>query len=192
MIVLYSAFTLHRNYVFSDGIRLWSDVIRKAPGSDRAHCVLATNYLNYYEAKNLPTMDYLDISENEFLEAIKINNWNNTAHCNLSKVYYLKGEYDNCIYEAQVTNNHEESVYAYHNLGLAYKAQGKITDALEAFNRGYELDNRLTFIVKALGNTYYDTNDLENASKYYKEYLELTNDKEIKQRLEEINTKLGK
>ena len=119
MIISYSCVTLYRNYIFSDSIRLWTDVVKKAPGSDRAHSVLATNYLNAYE-DNKDNKEYLELAEKEFLIAINLNNRNSTAHCNLAKVYLLKDEYEKCIEEGKKANQISRSKYAYNNIGNAY------------------------------------------------------------------------
>jgi len=124
MIAMYSGVTLHRNYIFSDGIRLWTDVTKKAPNSDRAHCVLATNYLDAYDLNDNKPAEYLAAAEKEFLKAIELNYNNDTAHCNLAKVYNLKGEYEKAIKEARICNSISKSKYAYYNMGTAYKSLG--------------------------------------------------------------------
>jgi tetratricopeptide (TPR) repeat protein len=195
MVILYSGITLQRNYIFSDGIRLWSDVAKKAPGSDRAHSVLATNYLDNYEMNDSKNVLMLDFAEMEFKKAIDIYYYNSTAHCNLAKVYLLKGEYEKCIDESNKTNRIEKSEYAYHNLGMAYKNLGKTDESIKAFLEGYKLDNKSTFILKALGNTYYEIKDYKNAAFYYEEFLKnniYSDNKEIRIKLDEIkNTKHG-
>jgi len=189
MIIGYSCVTLYRNYIFSDSIRLWTDVVKKAPNSDRAHSVLATNYLDAYE-ENKEKKEYLELAEKEFLKAISLNHRNSTAHCNLAKVYLLKGQYEKCIEEANIANQISKSKYAYNNLGNAYLKLGKTEEALKAFLKGYELDPRSTFILKSLGDTYYLMNDLKNASFYYEEYLKYcgncSESEEVRQILDKI------
>ena len=70
----YVGLTLHRNYVYGDEVRLWSDVVRRAPGSDRAHSVLATNYLNKYDEKknNQEVLDLAVDLRNTWQQAAKI------------------------------------------------------------------------------------------------------------------------
>lgn len=189
LIPLYSGFTLYRNYIFSDGIRLWSDVVKKAPGSDRAHSILATNYLDSYESSDNKKPELLDKALEEFTVAIELNYYNNTAHCNMAKVYYLKKEYEKCIDEAKKALNMSDSTYAYHNLGLGYMGMGKTEEAIKAFLSGYRLDNKSTFILKSLGNAYSEIGDDENAIRYYEEFLEhniYSDSDEIKRRLEDI------
>jgi len=203
MIVCYSGVTIYRNYIFSDITRLWSDVIKKAPKNDRAYSILATEYLNLFEeyleekSKNPGYADqeresYLDYAEKGFLKAIELNDSNSTAHCNLSKVYLLKGEYEKSISEAQESNRISRSKYAYNNLGNAYLKLGKTEEAINAFLKGYELDNRCTFILKALGNVYYDINNYEKAEYYYSEFLKYNKyapeNEEVEARLEIIKS----
>ena len=189
MICIYSALTLQRNYIFSDDIRLWTDVVKKAPASDRAHSVLGTKYLDRYEADKEKNKEYLALAETELKKAIELNYSNSTARTNLSKVYLLKGEYEKCIEEAKKANRISKSKYAYHNLGLAYKSLGKLDDAIDAFIEGYKLDNKCSFILRDLGYAYYEKKDYENAKFYFEEYLKLYSyDKEnIEEKLKEIS-----
>ena len=194
LIPAYTGLTIYRNYIYSDSIRLWSDVVSKSPKSDRAHNSLATGYLNGYneEKKN---MEYLDLAEIEFKKAIELNGRNSTAYTNLSKVYLLKEDYQKCITEAKHAISLTNSEYAQFNLGSAYKKLGKIEEALEAFHKGYEYNDKSGFILKALGDTYYETADYENAKKYYDEYLVINKrykNTETKERLEEIQKILSK
>lgn len=195
MIISYSGVTLYRNYIFSDSIRLWTDVVKKAPSSDRAHSVLATNYLNAYEDNKDKDeyKNYLDLAESEFLEAIRLNSRNSTAHTNLAKVYLLKGEYEKCIEFGKKANQISRSKYAYNNIGNAYLKLGKTNEAINAFLKGYEIDPKFTFILKSLGDTYYSINDFTNAGFYYEEYLKYCSNcsesEEVKERLEEIKNK---
>ncbi len=189
-----SALTLHRNYIFGSGIRLWTDVVRKAPGSDRAHCVLATNYMNAYKEKDPDTFQYLDIAEKEFKKAIELYYRNDTAHCNLSKVYLLKKDYQKCIDEANITNGIRKSEYAYFNLGSAYEKLIEPDKALDAYLKGYRVNDKATFLLKALGNLYSEKKDYKNAKFYYERFLEYNdyNDsKDIKKKLEDIDKKLN-
>jgi len=185
---IYTGLTIYRNYIYSDSIRLWSDVVKKSPKSDRAHNSLATGYLNCYDEEKKNT-EYLDLAEIEFKKAIELNSRNATAYTNLSKVYLLREEYEKCITEARHALNLTKSEYAQFNLGSAYKKLGKTEEALEAFLKGYEYNNKMGFILKALGDTYYETGDYNNAKRYYEEYLEVNRrykNTEVKERLEEL------
>jgi tetratricopeptide (TPR) repeat protein len=194
LIVMYSGVTLHRNYIFSDGIRLWTDVTRKAPNSDRAHCVLATNYLDSYELSDNKPAEYLEAAEREFKKAIELNSRNDTAHCNLAKVYNLKGEYEKAIEEAKSCNRIRKSKYAYYNLGTAYKNLGRTEDAIDAYLEGYKIDNKATFILEALGDIYSDIGDYDNARFYYEEIIKnntYSKNTRIKEKLEKIKDLSG-
>lgn len=188
--VAYSAVTLQRNYIFSDSIRLWADVVKKAPNSDRGHCVLATGYLNFYDDSKEKKPELLDKAEKEFKKAIELNYYNSTAHCNLSKVYYYKKNYDKAIYEAEVTNGMKKSQYAYFNIGLSYECLGQTEKAIQAYTSGYGVDNKCTFVIKALGNIYYKNKDYDHARYYFKEFLkynQYSDSAEIKKKLDEIS-----
>ncbi len=171
LIPIYTGLTLYRNYIYSDSIRLWSDTVRKAPMSDRAHNSLATAYLNDYDEKKKNT-ENLEIAEKEFKKALEINESNSVAHSNLSKVYLLKSMYPECISEAKLALRLSKSEYAHYNLGSAYAKTGRINEALASFLEGYEYNHRSSFILEAIGDTYYELGDFENARKYYMKYVE--------------------
>lgn len=188
LIPAYTCLTIYRNYIYSDSIRLWSDVVSKAPKSDRAHSSLATGYLNSYDEEKRNT-EYLDLAELEYKKALTLNNRNSTAYTNLAKVYLLKEEYQKCITAAKKALNITKSEYAQFNLGSAYKKLGKIDEALKSFIKGYEYNSKSSFILKALGETYYEIGDYRNAQKYYEEYLEINkrfDSTEVENKLDEI------
>jgi tetratricopeptide (TPR) repeat protein len=184
-----SSVTVYRNYLFADGIRLWKDVVKKAPNSDRARCILATNLMTEYENTNKPEL--LKESEVEFKKAIELYPSNDTAHCNLSRLYYLKGEYKKSVEEAKITNSITTSVYAYSNMGSAYEKLGEDIDAKYAYLDGYKADPKFTPILRKLGDLYYRLEDFDNAKKMYTELLENSTSEEAiaKIRLEKMNSK---
>lgn len=183
IIAAYLGTTLWRNYIFSDSIRLWSDVVSKAPKSDRAHSILGTNYLDAYELGDTKNQKYLDRAEEEMKKAIELNYYNDTSHCNLSRVYLLKKQYDKAILEGRVALGMEKSVYVYHNIGIAYYEQGKYTEALRSLQDGYALNKEKGFILKGLGNVYFALKDYENAVTYYEKYLKKYTNKDISDKL---------
>ncbi len=170
IIITNSALTLRRNYVYSDTVRLWADVVKNAPRSDRGHSSLGASYLDYYDPDKEDTKIYLKKAEEELKIAISQYPNNDTAHCNLSKTYYLEGEYDLAIKEAEETNKISPSVYAFHNMGVAYQKKGDLKNALWAFQCGYNRDKKCGFIMDDLGSYYYEQKDYVNAKKYYEEY----------------------
>ncbi len=190
LIPVYTGLTLYRNYIYSDSIRLWSNTVKKASNSDRAHNSLATAYLNDYDESKGNT-ENLEIAEKEFKAALEIDESNGTAHCNLSKVYLLKGMYPECISEAKRALDLSRTEYACYNLGSAYAKCGRIDEALSSFLKGYGYNHRSSFILKALGDTYYESGDFENAGKYYREYVEnnkMYENTRVNERLNEIDS----
>ena len=187
LIIMYSCATLYRNYLFNDLSRLWSDVVQKAPLSDRAHCVLATSYLNKYEANNVVNAEYLNMSEMEFVKSLKLNYLNDISHCNLSKVYLLKKEYQKCINEAYRVHN---SKYAYYNTGGAYEGLENNDMAIQSYLSGLKIDKQCVFILKALGSLYEKMRDYQNCKYYYNEFLKYNtypDSKTIKTKLIEVD-----
>lgn len=189
-IIIYSGLTLRRNYIYSDSIRLWSDTVKKAPNSDRAHSVLASSYMDAYENNKEENKEYLELAEEEFMKALELNDRNSTAHTNLSKLYLLKKDYEKCIEQARKALRISSSEYAYHNMGMAYKEQGNLQEALDAFLEGYKINPHKTFILKSIGNTYFELEDYVNSKRYYEEFLKInrySDSKEIRKKVEEID-----
>jgi protein O-mannosyl-transferase len=189
MIISYSILTLKRNYIYSDNIRLWTDVIKKAPNSDRGHATLGTQYLDKVGDPNKNKYE-LDMAEKEFNTAIRLNKFNSTAHCNLSRVYFLEKQYNECISEAYVALNLDnDSVYAYNNIGNAYEGLGNDNKAIEAFLKGYNKDKKFLTILENLGDVYTKINDFKNAKFYYEEYMKNSKSSVIKKKLDKIKNK---
>lgn len=191
---VYTGLTIKRNYVYSNSIRLWSDVVEKAPGSDRGHSVLATSYLNAYDDKKKNT-EYLDLAEKEFKKSIDIYYYSSTAHTNLAKVYLLRGDYQKCIDEAQKSMNITKSEYADYNIGSAYDKMGNTTKSLDAYLDGYKINNHSTFILKALGDSYNKLGDYKNSIFYYEEYIKNnrgTDNKSVKNKIDEMKKEMKK
>ncbi|MCR4434363.1 MAG: hypothetical protein QHH06_01460 [Clostridiales bacterium] len=194
MILQNSIITLQRNFIFSDGIRLWSDVVSKAPNSDRAHSILGGNYLDSYENNPSANKGHLALAEAELKKAIQLNGSNDTALCNLAKVYLLKNEYAQCIDEAKKANRIQPSIYAYNNMGMAYRKMGRTDDAIQAFLSGLNIDKKSTFLLENLGDVYFDIKDFENARYYYNEYLKNTRypSENVKEKLSKIESQVSK
>ncbi len=187
MTVFYSSLTLKRNYIYGSSVRLWSDSVKMAPNNDRAHSCLASGYMDIYESNKSKYPEYIDLAEQEFKKAISLNYRNSTAHCNLSRLYLLSGQYEKCIEEAKITLRMSKSKYAYHNLGSAYLNMKKYKEAEQAFLDGYDVDNRCAFILKDLGNFYYDRGDYDKSIKYYQEFLKNNSGSENKAIKKKIN-----
>lgn len=187
LIIMFSTLTLCRNYVFSDNIRLWTDVTLKAPKSDRGFCVLGTNYLDAYNKKDPVKKYYLIKAEYALNKSLQLSPNNDTARCNLSKVYLLEKNYEKCIAEANKVSN---SKFAYFNAGSAYEGLEETTKALESYKQGLNIDKKCTFILKAMGDLYYELKDYKNAKTSYEDFVKyniFSDNKDIKKKLLEIN-----
>ena len=73
-----------------------------------------------------------------------------------------------------VTNNPSARGGAYVNLGNAYREQGRIEDAIEAYGQSLENDKPdVILTLYNLGIAYGDSDDLETAESYYRQALDL-------------------
>lgn len=116
------AITMDRNIIWRDGYSLWTDTLRKMPGSSRAHNNLG---LIYYE------IEWFTAALQEFKVAIKLKPTNSTAHNNLGIIYLIQGQYDPAIQEFETAIKHKRSYpEAHHNLGSTYVSLGRLEEAI--------------------------------------------------------------
>jgi len=131
VLILYSMLTIPRNFVWKNGIKLWTDTIERTPASSRAHGNLGRHY------------EQLGMTEEaigEYKKAIELNSNDYKSHYNLGIIYYRRGKADAAIraYERAIKNN-PRYVDAYFNLGNILKDQQRLVEASRAFERVVEL-----------------------------------------------------
>lgn len=116
------AITMDRNIIWRDGYSLWTDTLRKIPGSSRAHNNLG---LIYYE------IEWFTAALQEFKVAIKLKPTNSTAHNNLGIIYLIQEQYALAIQEFETAIKHNRSYpEAHHNLGSTYVFLGRLDKAI--------------------------------------------------------------
>ncbi len=186
MIPYYTVMTLKRNYVYSDEVRLWSDVVEKAPYSDRGYSSLAAAYMDLYEIGGCEDEELFKKAEESFKLAIKVAPYNETAHSNYAKLLYLGGRYEECIKEANIAISIDPSKYSYYHLGNGYRALGNYEKALEAYRKGYNLDKECSFIILALADLYYETDQYYQAYTFYSMYDRLFDSKYARNRMKKL------
>ena len=120
----YSISSVERTRVWRDDLALWSDTVRKSPGSRYAHYNLALAYQD---------RGYLDNAIAEFKAAIKAAPDYEDAHFNLAWCYQSKGDSINAaIHYREVLRLDPGSADAHYNLGLIYRNEALFVEAVSS------------------------------------------------------------
>lgn len=165
LILFYSSLTLNRNRVWSDEYSLWSDIVRKMPGSWRAYNGLGRAYAHqnrlteakreYNKALTLKP-DYFDGHVNlgivyvvegnlekglhQFKTALALNPNNSDLHNNIAYIYRKQGRTDDAIQEYRtVLRLNPDHIKGHYNLGLVYISKGLIDKARIEFETALKI-----------------------------------------------------
>lgn len=131
VIVLFTLWTVDRNYIWKDNYSLWIDTVKKSPDSYRAH----NNLGSAYYRKGL-----LDDAFREYRTALLLNPFNDTALLNTGMIYCEKGKIDDAIREYQAVLLLRPDNYEAHNgLGSAYYKKGLLDDAVREYQTALSL-----------------------------------------------------
>ncbi|HEY5656681.1 MAG TPA: tetratricopeptide repeat protein, partial [Myxococcota bacterium] len=154
-----------RNGVWRDDASLWSDAVRKAPGSSIPRNNLGRAHFNrgeidaaieqyrialeldprHAEAHNnlgaaLATRGQLEEAERHFLTALELKPRYSDAHNNLGILYGTRGDTDRAQrHFREAVALRPDFADAHHNLGVAYLSAGAVDLAIEHFERALEL-----------------------------------------------------
>lgn len=156
---LYSLKVLNRNAVWENGISLWSDAIKRAPDSSRAHYNLGFAYhrdgnfveaiKEYRIAQDLNPSDYeiynnlaaayeklglYSESLDSYKKALDLKPIYPEARNNLGLLYARRGKLEDAISQYQdAVEQNPEFVEAHYNLGVAYSQKGLKDAAIKEF-----------------------------------------------------------
>ena len=132
IIISFGAVTYHRNNVWQDGIKLWSDVVSKASHNYRAH----NNLGNALAGQGL-TAEAIE----HYLEALKIKPAYVNAHNNLGKALKKQGRIEEAIehylHALRIKPDYEG---AHNNLAVALLRKGNIEGAIAHFRKAIRLN----------------------------------------------------
>lgn len=125
VIGLYSAGTVRRNPIWKDSYTLWSDAVKKSPGSAIPHQNLG--YALLYQGRNQEAKEHLEM-------ALKIKPDLINSLIARGMTYTQKGLLDKAILQFHtVLIFKPDSVETHYNLGLAYDNKGWTKQAMEHY-----------------------------------------------------------
>lgn len=150
IVSLFSVLTVKRNQVWHDELSLWTDTLRKAPNSPRAHYAMGTVYAS---------KDRLDEAIQEYEESIRISPYFPEAFNALGLAYYKKG----------MKKEGEEAIIAASNVrGLInYYKKGLVEDATQHYKKALEIDPSHRDARYNLALLYHEQGRTEEAIKEY-------------------------
>ena len=112
----------------------------------------------------------LDEAVGEFQKALEINATSSETRNVLGSVYIDQGRYPEAIEQFEKVigdKNYPQPHFAYFNLGLCLRKQGRVDEALAAFNRASQLDDDFYRAFLAVAEIYKERRDHRNALYFF-------------------------
>lgn len=199
LIIIFSLFTVNRNFVYSNGIALWSDVVYKFPENKRAqynlgHLLVESGrakealkplhkaleldpddyqiYLNIGNAFGL--LDKHERAVRSYRKAVELNPEYTEAYNNLGNSLVALGRFNEAFEQykkALSRSKTPERVYV--NIGCAFAKLKEYTKAIENFDYAIRISPEYAEAYYNLGLAYRDTGDRKNALLSLSKALEL-------------------
>jgi protein O-mannosyl-transferase len=163
LLVVLSIFTFQRNFIWHDGISLWTDVIGKSPQKFRGYYNLG----NAYRRNNM-----LDIASQYYEKSIELNRSYYRSYDGLSYIYSQKKRFDLAKeYCMQSLNINPQNHEILNRLGYIFLQTGDPVSGIEYFKKAYRINNSDITIIKnlALANAIFK--DYKDSIIILKKYL---------------------
>lgn len=132
VVAVFGLLTYQRNFIWKDGITLWTDVLKKSPHKSRPHISLAIAYIQ--DERFDEALDHLNV-------AIALAPGDFKAYNNRGLILTKKGYYREAIeeYNRAIALNPDNPV-SYNNRGDAYREIGLSQSAYEDYGRAIRLN----------------------------------------------------
>ena len=199
IIILLGTGTILRNQTWRDGYSLWSDAVKKAPESFRAHNALGEIFyetgdmnkalLEMQKASSIApqfTPIHVDLGVmyqkagalkkaiQEYQIAIQLDPESYESHTNLGFIYITLGWLDMAVEELKISVRLKpDQVEAYNNLGLAYAKLEMPDEAINAYKGALKQNPGDSAVLNNLGNIYSDRGRLMEAVDSYRAALRI-------------------
>ncbi len=146
IIVGLSLLTFKRNTVWSSGVLLWSDVVKKSPHKARPHSSLGIAYSERGQ--------YADAIR-EYNKSLQIYPLSDNAYYNRGYAFYQLGRSDLAIQDYTKSiqiNPHNPKVYT--NRGNIYRERKEFNEAFNDYGKAIELNPQYALAYNNRGNLY--------------------------------------
>jgi len=165
LLILYSVGSFERSLVWRDDLTLWTDTVRKSPGSANARYNLAWRLHNMGEREKAAA---------EYLEAIRLAPDKGEAHFNLAVLFQESGQAELALahYGEAIRVGYSPAL-SYFNMGNLYHSTGNIPAAAESYTRAIELNPGYEDAYYNLARTYQGSGDFDRAIPLYREVIGL-------------------
>ncbi|MBF0344034.1 MAG: tetratricopeptide repeat protein [Nitrospirae bacterium] len=199
IVIILSAATYKRNYIWQDEVRLWEDTVQKSPNKIRPHNSLGGVYMRHgrfddaikeYKAALTVEPGYAETYFNigcvysatarveeavkAYKTAIELNSNYAEAHNNLGAIYDDLGRLEEAVSHyttaIAISKNFAE---AHNNLGKAYDKQGRQHDAINEFKAALRLKPDYPMAYNNLGNVYFKQGRFDEAASHYNAALQI-------------------
>ena len=165
IVMVLSGATFARNRVWQDEMRLWEDVVRKSPGSARAHNDLGFTYF----AKGLN-----DQAIEHFNAALRLRPAYPNARINLGIAYNAEGLYDQAIIQFMMALSvAPDDADAHNNLGISYVSKGMIDQAINQYRIALRIQPDYAEAYNNLGVAYGKEGMFEQARENFEQAIRL-------------------
>ncbi|MEJ2744688.1 MAG: tetratricopeptide repeat protein [bacterium] len=163
--ILYGSATITRNAVWRNSLTLWTDGVRKAPGSARAHLNLGVALGDKGDVTGAIA---------QYEEAIRLRPTSPDAYNNLGIIYFSKGAVDRAIdYYRKSIRVDPMQVRGYMNLALALIRKGEAREGTRIVERLVAIKPLNAPLKCNLGNIYMEDREYEKAAEQFNAALEI-------------------
>jgi tetratricopeptide (TPR) repeat protein len=165
VVLLFSVAAFARNGVWTDGSRLWGDVVKKSPNKERGF----NNLGLWYSEKHM-----FDEAEANFQRALLLNPEYPLAHNNIARIYVEGGELDMASEHLEKAIELDPDYYnAYYTLGNLYIDMGRAKEAIEHLEAALRRNPYYANAQNNLGLALLRTGNAEEAIEHFRAALSI-------------------
>jgi tetratricopeptide (TPR) repeat protein len=182
--IAFAVLSLHRHPVWSSGLTLWRDAVRKAPA-------VARNHVNY--GIELRTAGRAQDAVRQYLWALRLDPKDSKAYSNLATAYYDLGRPEDEFDALRKTLELDPAnVVARRNLAYALAEAGRKQEAIEVLSEAVRLAPRRADLRSSLGALYLHLGRIEEGKRELEESLRLNPEQpEVRAALEQVRKSRG-
>ncbi len=168
ILLLYSAGSIKRTFVWRNDYSLWSDTVLKSPKSPNALYNLAWVLHKRGGTENL------DRALKLYEEAIKVKPDKEDAHYNIALIYDKRGEYGKAVEHYMASLRLRPSSSTAYNIAMIYQGLNRLAPAIKFYNLALKLDPNNENAHYNLAWAYQASGDYANAVAHYRAVLRLS------------------